>query len=373
MSQSARARILVVDDEAPVRDLLHSQLAFLGYDCALAADAATALRLAVADPPAVVLSDIEMPGTSGLELLRSLKELDENVPVVMVSGVQDLEVVRRSIQKGAYDYLVKPFQLDDLANTVNRAMEHGRLVRQNEQYRSNLERMVDEQTEEIGQTRDIALLTLAKLAESRDNETGLHLERMAAYSHCLAETLLEGPYREQLEGNFIEDLFKSSPLHDIGKVGIPDSILLKPGPLTPAEATVMRTHAAIGGDTLRSVLRHYTARTFLNMAMDICYHHHERWDGSGYPHRLAAATIPLSARIVAIADAYDAITSDRPYKRAFEHAEAVRRITIDRGKHFDPLLVDAFLAREPEIAAIQARLKDRQPTGEPTAAAPAAG
>jgi putative two-component system response regulator len=366
-----RARILVVDDEAPVRELLHSQLSFLDYDCTIAASADEALRLVAAAPPALVLSDVEMPGGSGLDLLRRLKERAKLLPVVMVSGVQDLDVVRQSIQEGAYDYLVKPFQLEDLANTVRRAIEHARLVRQNQEYGLNLERMVREQTEEIAQTRDIALLTLAKLAESRDNETGLHLERMAAYSRLLAEALRAGPYAPQVAGDFIEHLFKSSPLHDIGKVGIPDSILLKPGPLTAEEFAVMRTHAANGGDTLRAVLRHYSQRTFLDMAMEICYHHHERWDGKGYPHGLAGDAIPLPARIVAVADAYDAITSDRPYKRAFDHAEAVRRITVDRDRHFDSVLVDAFLACAAEFPRIQARFKDPRAAGEPAASAAA--
>jgi putative two-component system response regulator len=359
----AQGPILIVDDEAAIRLMLASQLRFLGFGSEAAPDAEQAMRLAVREPhPELVLSDIEMPGTSGLELLRQLKDLDSTVQVVMISGLQDIGLVRECLRQGAYDYLVKPFDIDDLGNTVHRAIERARLIRQNEQYRQGLERMVLEQTEEIRQTRDIALLTLAKLAESRDSETGLHLERMAAYSRSLAETLGDNsPYRDLVTEEFVEHLHRSSPLHDIGKVGIPDSILRKPGPLTEAEMTIMRTHTTIGGDTLRAVIEQYTARTFLSMGMEIAYNHHEHWNGEGYPDGLAGDRIPLAARIVAIADAYDAITSRRPYKLAMEHEEAIRRIVTDRGEHFDPVLVDAFLRCAPRFAEIQRGLKDRRP------------
>jgi len=364
-----RERILIVDDEPAIRGLLAAHLAALGHGCLPARDGAEALALAAAEPrPALVLSDIEMPGMSGLELLQRLKALDPELQVVMISGLHDLEVVRRCLREGAYDYIVKPFAAEDLLNTVERALERGRLVRQNEEYRRNLERMVHEQTAEIRRTRDIALVTLAKLAESRDNATGQHLERMAAYSRRLAEQLAGGPYAGQVADDFIDHLFKSSPLHDIGKVGIPDSILRKPGPLDPGEREVMRTHPQIGGDTLRKVIERYKGNTFLSMGMEIAYHHHERWDGAGYPRGLAAERIPLAARIVAVADAYDAITSERPYKAGCDHGEAVRRIALDRGRHFDPVLVDSFLDCQRDFPAIRSRFLD-PPTAARTAAA----
>lgn len=303
--------------------------------------------------PALVLSDIEMPGLSGVELLKRVKALDETIQVVMVTGVHQMETVRQCVREGAYDYIVKPFDAEDLLATVERALERVRLIRQNEEYRKNLERMVLEQTVEIRQTRDIALLTLAKLAESRDSATGRHLERMAAYSRRLGQELLSTVTEE-----FVEDLYKSSPLHDIGKVGIPDAILLKPGPLSPEETAVMRTHPTIGGDTLRKVIEAYDRHTFLAMGMEIAYYHHERWDGTGYPRGLSERQIPLAARIVALADAYDTITSRRPYKAAFAHEEAVRRIAVDRGTHFDPALVDAFLRCHSDFVEIRGRLTD---------------
>ena len=336
--------VLVVDDEPSVRELLKRQLSFLGFSVQDTGDPAETLTITASPaPPALVLLDIEMPDTSGFDLLREIKKVDENIQVVMISGLHDLETVRRCLRAGAYDYLAKPFDLEDLHNTVDRAYEVRRLIRQNREYQDNLETMVEMQTQEVRQTRDIALLTLAKLAESRDSDTGMHLDRIAEYSLILAEGLSDGPYGDRVDDEFIEWVHKSSPLHDIGKVGIPDAILRKPGPLTDEELTIMRTHTTIGGDTLRSVLEQYRGQTFLTMAMEIAYSHHERWDGKGYPLGLSATDIPLAARIVTLGDAYDAITSRRPYKEPYSHEEAVRRIVVDRALHFDPVLVDIFV------------------------------
>jgi putative two-component system response regulator len=366
LRNTVRERIVIVDDEPGVRRLLRAHLSCLPYETLEARDAAEAMAfLAEAPRPALVLSDIEMPGLSGVALLKRIKELDDKIQVVMVTGQQDLETVRECLREGAYDYLVKPFDPDDLLNTVERALERARLIRQNEEYQLNLERMVLEQTVEIRQTRDIALMTLARLAESRDHATGQHLERMAAYSRRLAEELAGGIYAGRIGTAFVEHLYKSSPLHDIGKVGIPDSILLKAGPLTTEERAIMRQHPEIGGDTLRSVVEQFRGNTFLTMGMEIAYSHHERWDGQGYPFGLGGDEIPLAARLVAVADAYDAITSRRPYKVACGHEEAVRRITADRGLHFDPVLVDGFLACHQDFDNIRQRLTDPVADGAP--------
>lgn len=351
-------QILVVDDDDGIRQLLVSQIKAVGYPCRSAINGREALGLAVAEPrPALVVSDVQMPGLSGIELLQQLKQLDPHLQVVMVSGHHDMAIVRQALRDGAYDYLIKPFELEDLANTVDRALQHRHLLKQNEAYRRNLEKMVEAQTREILETRDLSLITLAKLAESRDNDTGLHLERMSEYSRRLGEEVARaGSYGDLLTDEFIHQLHRSSPLHDIGKVGIPDAILLKPAALTKAEFGVMQQHTTIGGDTLRSVIETHQGHTFLVMAMEIAYSHHERWDGNGYPNGLAESKIPIAARIVTLADAYDAITSHRPYKLAFEHEEAIRRITHDRGLHFDPVLVDAFLQCHEDFERIKKRI-----------------
>ena len=353
--------VLVVDDEPAVRHLLGSQLTHLGYEHRAADGLSEALGILRRYAGAVlVLSDVQMPGGGGVELLEELQRIDRTIQVVMVSGHQDIATVRSCLRRGAYDYLVKPYELADLSLTLERAVERSRLQRQNEEYRRNLERIVMERTAEVRETRDIALLTLAKLAESRDAVTGNHLERMAAYSRRLAEQLRASAYSTEVDDAFIEHLFKSSPLHDIGKVGIDDAILRKPGALAPLEVAAMRTHTTIGGDTLRQVIERHRGHTFLLMGMEIAYSHHERWDGHGYPAGLAGRKIPLAARIVALADAYDAITSARPYKPAYDHEEAVRRIRADSGSHFDPDLVVAFERCQRDFADIRHRLHDER-------------
>ncbi len=356
--------VLVVDDEAVFREVLVAQLGHLGITARHTADGQEALALAGGDnSPAILILDIEMPGCSGLELLQQVRHINEDLQVVMVSGYQDFDTVREALRSGAYDYLPKPFDIDDLSNTMHRALERRHLIYENRDYQEHLEHMVRMQTEEIRRTTDIALLTLAKLAESRDSATGIHLERMAAYSRILAQSLKDGPYSHLVDELFVNWLFKSSPLHDIGKVGIPDAILRKPGPLTSEETLLMHTHTQIGGDTLRSVLQRYSGRTFLNMAMEIAYSHHEHWDGGGYPAGIAGEDIPLAARIVALADAYDAITSARPYKPAYSHGQAVRRISADRGKHFDPVVVDCFLSHQAAFADVQRLMKQDHSLG----------
>ncbi len=218
---------------------------------------------------------------------------------------------------------------------------------------------VKKRTTEILKTRDMALVTLARLAESRDAETGRHLERIAAYSRCIAAALRDSPYADHIDERFIDQLEKSSPLHDIGKVGIPDEILRKPGNLTDEEFHIMREHTIIGANTLRSVIDDFDDHTFLEMGMEIAYCHHEKWDGSGYPRHLVGEEIPLSARIVAVSDVYDCITTKRVYKPAYDHEDAVGRILKDRGRHFDPVVVDAFLTCQGEFNTIRETYREQ--------------
>lgn len=354
-----RPKILVVDDEEPIRKLLVASLESEGYEVREAADAEEAQRLVRGGfAPDAALLDITMPGMSGIQLLGWLRGTDELVQVIMSTGVQDLETVRFCLREGAYDYLLKPFDLDELEGTVRQALERGRQVRTFRQQREDLEATVTEKNRELESTRDMALLAMARLAESRDRQTGAHLERMAEYSRILARSLQSGPYAGQITAELVERLYKSAPLHDIGKVGIPDAILLKEGPLTPDEMQIVRGHTEIGGDTLQGLTASMPDAAFLAMAIEIAYQHHEKWDGSGYPKGLAGEEISLPARIVAVADAYDVITSARPYKPAFGHREAVRRIVGDRAKHFDPVITDAFLECHRELNRIRQQIRN---------------
>lgn len=219
--------------------------------------------------------------------------------------------------------------------------------------KKHMEQQLIERLNEVQSAQDAAIIGFAKLAECRDPETGVHLERMREYCRILADQLGTLPkYKLEVDDAFIDALYKSSPLHDVGKVGIPDSILLKPGKLTVEEYEIMKTHTVIGGDALRAAERRLPAKSFLTLGKEIAYHHHEKFDGSGYPFKFSGYSIPLSARIVAFADAYDALTSKRVYKDIVDPEESKRRLLLDRGKHFDPDMVDAFLTREGDFLRI---------------------
>ncbi|MFN8008464.1 MAG: response regulator [Terriglobia bacterium] len=219
--------------------------------------------------------------------------------------------------------------------------------------KKHMEQQLIERLKEVQSAQDAAIIGFAKLAECRDPETGVHLERMREYCRILADQLGSSPkYKLEVNEAFIDGLYKSSPLHDVGKVGIPDSILLKPGKLTAEEYEIMKTHTVIGGDALRAAEKRLPAKSFLTLGKEIAYHHHEKFDGTGYPFKFSGYSIPLSARIVAFADAYDALTSKRVYKDIVGPEESKRRLLLDRGKHFDPDVVDAFLAREHDFLQI---------------------
>jgi putative two-component system response regulator len=351
--------VLVVDDEPAIRSLLSLELGSQGYVCIEAPDAPTALSIIeTALQPSVILSDLDLPGMSGFEFIQALRRSSSTAEIIVVTGLHDHQLVRRAILEGAFDYVLKPFEREDLFDTVRRATEKARLIRQNRAYQTHLERMVQEKTKELRAVRDAAILTLAQLAERRDKTTAAHLERISAYCMRLGSEIQSNAEFPEVSADWLELLGRSSQLHDIGKVGIPDSVLNKPGPLEPEERRVMRTHTTLGGDALRHVRERLPTDSFLGMAMEIAYSHHERWDGQGYPVGLAGRTIPLAARIVALSDAYDALTSRRPYSGPHEHAKAVERIVADRGKHFDPLLVDAFLRCAPDFSRIQATHRD---------------
>jgi putative two-component system response regulator len=331
-------RILVVEDEDISREILAQALTQFGHEVILASDGAEATALIERNLPSLVISDWMMPGMNGLELCRWIRGQDFPwyVYIILLTARSETEDVIEGLSAGADEFLAKPFHPAELQIRIRTA---DRIL--------SLE------------TRHLATFALAKLAESRDPETGHHLERMREYSRCLARRLATNDdFRSTITPGFIDTIYLTSPLHDIGKVGIPDSILLKPGCLSDAEFNVMKSHTLIGGETLGAMAKQYPGVTYLSVARDIVLSHHERWNGSGYPFGLKGEEIPLVGRIVALADVYDALTSKRVYKAAFTHEIARSIIVAERGEHFDPRMVDAFLLEETTFSQIERRFSE---------------
>ncbi len=312
-------------------------------------DPRQALRTIEEAVPDLLVLDFHMPEMDGIEVLGELGRMvpREAFPAVLVvTADQTPEVKREALAAGARDFVSKPFDTVEVLLRIGNLLEVRRI-------HEHLARRVREKTREIAETRDIALATLARLADARDPDTGRHLDRIAAYCKVIATALRGHPDFPEVDGEFIEQIERSSALHDIGKVALPDAILKKSGALSQSERTRMQEHSLIGGDIISRVIASYPNHTFLTMAAEIAYQHHEQWDGSGYPRGLVGEQICLAARIASLADAYDAITSDRPYEAARSHGEALARITRDSGKHFDPVLVRAFLNIADQLDALR--------------------
>ncbi|MCF6287105.1 MAG: response regulator [Candidatus Hydrogenedentes bacterium] len=348
--------ILVVDDLIENTFVLKSFLSPMGYHVEAAMEGAQALEMVAEKLPDVVLLDLMMPGMDGFEVCRRLKQdpKTRHIPVIIVTGMSDRESNLKAVEAGADDFLLKPFDRilleARIRSAVNAKVLHDELVL----YKQELEDKVARRTAQIALTQQITVFSLAKLAESRDNDTGEHLERMRCYARLLSEEFVGmEKFRGQLDADFVGKMYQSTPLHDIGKVGIPDRILLKPGKLTVEEFDIMKHHSMIGGDTLKAADIEAGQNSFLAMGRDIAYYHHEKWDGSGYPFGLSGEDIPLVARITALADVYDALSSRRPYKEPFSHEKSKVIILEGRGSHFDPDVVDAFLTREAQFLEIR--------------------
>ncbi len=361
-----RARILVVDDE-PINvkvlvDLLRDQ-----YALVVAKDGPQALsRLEGDNLPDLVLLDVMMPDMDGLDVCRRIKEdpRTTDIPVIFVTALGQTHDEAVGFSVGAVDYITKPISppvvLARVATHLSLRRAQVRLRTEN----TRLEQRVAERTRDLTRTQDVTIRALASLAETRDNETGNHIRRTQNYVRALAEALRDHPrFRDQLDDRAIDLLFKSAPLHDIGKVGIPDAILLKPGKLTDDEFTIMKTHAALGRTALVKALDGEATGAsidFLRYAMEIAVGHHEKWDGSGYPAGLKGDAIPLSARLMAVADVYDALISRRVYKPPFPHEKAVSMIAAGKGGHFDPDIVEAFLRISDVFSTIAAEFADSE-------------
>jgi putative nucleotidyltransferase with HDIG domain len=330
-------RILVVDDEEPIREIVASMLGTAGYACKQAASGMEALAvLNSGEEFELMLSDLMMADLDGIGLLERTKEKYPDMPVVMVTAVHDISVALAAIRNGAYDYLLKPFEREQLLNTVSRALENRRLKVENRTYQTNLESLVKARTDQLQaamanleRSYDITLETLGDALDLKDRETEGHSKRVTAFTIAIARAM--GLPREQ-----INTIARGAFLHDIGKIAIPDKILNKPGKLEPDEMTIMKEHAYHGYQIVKKI-------PFLAEAAEIVYSHQERFDGSGYPRNLKGAEIPLGARIFSVADTLDAITSDRIYRRKQTLEAAREEIHRWAGRQFDPEVVKTFL------------------------------
>jgi putative two-component system response regulator len=329
---------LVVEDDCVSAEILANSLRGFGYEVTAAANGREAFELIRTGRYRLVVSDWEMPQMSGVEFCQQIRrrQWSSYIYVILVTSYDGVENVVEGLNAGADDFLTKPFQPEELRVRLRAG-----------------ERILSLES------RDVMIFALAKLAESRDPQTGAHLERIREYCRILGEKLSRSEkLRDDVDGEYLQLLYLTSPLHDIGKVGIPDSVLCKPGRLTEDEFEVMKRHTVIGGQTLDAVSRAGGEAQFLRMAGDIAWSHHEKYDGSGYPRGLAGEAIPLAARIVALADVYDALTTQRVYKPAYRHETARSIILEGSGTHFDPTIVEAFLARESQFVAVCRRFAD---------------
>ena len=340
--------VLVVDD-TPDNLSLMSSLLKDHYKVKVANHGEKGLRIANSDaPPDLILLDIMMPDMDGYEVCRRLKAepRTRDIPVIFLTAKSEVEDETRGLELGAADYITKPISPPIV---LARVQAHLALKASADFLRDKsafLEQEVFKRTQEVHAIQDVTIMAMASLAETRDNETGNHIRRTQMYIKRLAEELKNHPrFSSFLTDATIELLFKSAPLHDIGKIGIPDNILLKPGKLTPEEFEIMKTHSRLGRDSIEDAERRLGMKVaFLTLAKEIAYSHQEKWDGSGYPEGWAGDAIPISARLMALADVYDALISKRVYKPAFSHEEACRIVVQGRGTHFDPDILDAFVA-----------------------------
>jgi response regulator RpfG family c-di-GMP phosphodiesterase/serine/threonine protein kinase len=356
-------RVLIVDDDKPLRTLCRKALEREGHCCDEAGDGTEGLDLAMTVPYDLLLLDVNMPVLGGPEVCRRLRENPPapHIKIIIFSGDTPGDEMARLLLAGADDCLAKPFSLVQLRARVHMAL---RLKEAQERsdllnrhllaLNAELERNLTARDSDLVHARNALLLALAKLAEHRHGESDAHLLRLRRYCRCLAEEAASiSTFAGQIDSHFIQTLECCVPLHDIGNVGLPDHILLNPGKLSPDERIIMQSHTVIGAETLQEVARqHGSAVAFLQMAIDIARHHHERWDGSGYPDRLAGSAIPLAARLTTVADVYDALRSRRAYKPALTHAVALRMMAESCAGQFDPALVPVFQRCAPVLEQI---------------------
>lgn len=348
-----RQRILIVDDTPSNIHVLMESLRD-EYAIIVATTGPKALTLAAGPtPPDLILLDVMMDGMDGYEVCRRLKAdiRTSALPVIFVTTLSQTEDEATGLELGAVDYITKP---------INPAIVRARVRNHLElkAHRDNLEQLVAEQVKSISSSRLSTIFALSKLAESRDDDTGQHLERTQIYCEMVARRLMhKQAFPDLVDERFIETIYWASPLHDVGKVAVPDQVLCKQGKLTDEEFEIMKSHTLRGSETLRLVTESYPDNDFIKMGLAIARSHHEKWNGTGYPDRLKGEEIPLAARIMAVADVYDALTSKRCYKEAMTHQQAADIISRDSGSHFDPTVVEAFQEIAAEVDTVRERLQ----------------
>lgn len=360
--QELKQVVLIVDDTPDNITLLSALLKDI-YKIKIATNGLKALQIAATQPsPDLILLDVMMPEMDGYETCRRLKAnpVTADIPIIFLTAKSQVSDEEMGLNLGAVDYISKPVSppivLARVATQLNLVRARNLLQDQNK----HLESLVQDRTRKLAKMQDAIIMAMASLAETRDNETGNHIRRTQNYVAALARHLRHLPrFSHELTEENIELLYKSAPLHDIGKVGIPDNILLKPGKLDVEEFEIMKLHTVYGRETILSVERYLgESNEFLRFAREITYSHQEKWDGSGYPENLSGDSIPISARLMAVADVYDALISRRVYKPAFSHEEAISIMRKGRGSHFDPDILDAFLTISDEFNAIAHRFKE---------------
>ena len=353
MDTSSSQRILIVDDEQDLRIIFKRFLEVDGFSCEIAGTGEEALEILENEAFSLVMTDINMPGMSGIDLLREVRDRYPEVAVLVISAVDDRKVAVKALELGAFSYIIKPVTRNELAINVINGLRHRFLEIEHRRRNERLEELVQRRTKrlleakhELAVASEETVLRLAKAAEFRDDETAQHTLRMSHYCKMIAEKI--GFDRERCE------LIRlASQLHDVGKIGIPDAILLKPGKLTEEEFTLMKAHAMFGFRILSD-----SKAALLQIGAIIARSHHERYDGKGYPDGISGENIAIEARIAAVADVFDALTSKRVYKKAMPMEKAIAILEQDRGKHFDPALVDIFLDNMETVLAIRARFPD---------------
>lgn len=350
------ARILIVDDERANLILMDRLLRSEGYtNLVLIDDPREVMAAYLQLPTDLILLDIRMPYLTGFDIIEQIFARNDPLapPILVLTAEHSRDYMLRALQAGARDFIGKPFDRSEVVARVRNMLEVQLAMRMTHDQKDLLEQVVHERTREIRDTQLQVVQRLGRAAEYRDNETGRHILRMSHMSALLAA------HCSGWSQDDAEVMLHASPMHDIGKIGIPDAILLKPGKLTPEEWTIMQTHTTIGGDILNG-----DSSDLLRMAREIALSHHEKWDGSGYPLGLVGEAIPLTGRIVALADVFDALTSERPYKKAWTIEDTLQLIRSESGRHFDPQLAALFLQLIPEVLAIRDRYAEVVPLTE---------